>query len=450
MGRTVQVTFPPLYPKQYEAIFSPARYSLTEAGTKTGKTLGCAIWMVSEAWANDTHDDVSWWVAPIYAQAELGFNRMKSLLPPDLIKTSDSRLSIVLPTGASIFCKSGEKSDNLFGAAVKRAVVDEASRLREESWFALRTTLTQKRGRVRFIGNPKGKRNWFWRWCQLAKAGQDPEAAYFHLRTLDNPHVSREEVERARLELPPSVFEELYEGLAQEDGAGVFRNIRACVGECLMSPRTGRVYLAGLDLARLQDYTVLTIMDAVTRQVVHIERFNELSWNLQVERVKTAVKRYNDAMVMFDATGIGDPIYDQLVTAGVRVQPYRLYGEAKNQLIEALSIVFEQKRIVIPPDRQLIHELESYEYELTDQGRVKYHAPEGVGMHDDMVISLALVNLLCERSGYLEPTERSFSTALLQDYNIQVVPSGIEYAVQQDLQRFLARRHESRQLVEVE
>ena len=42
---------PFLYKKQLEAIYSEARYALIEASTKSGKTVGCIIWIVEKAWA---------------------------------------------------------------------------------------------------------------------------------------------------------------------------------------------------------------------------------------------------------------------------------------------------------------------------------------------------------------------------------------------------------------
>jgi hypothetical protein len=47
---------PLLYKKQWDAIFEPkdifdkpARFSLTEASTKTGKTVGCIAWLFEQA-----------------------------------------------------------------------------------------------------------------------------------------------------------------------------------------------------------------------------------------------------------------------------------------------------------------------------------------------------------------------------------------------------------------
>jgi hypothetical protein len=40
---------PWLYPAQERAIFCPARYAVIEASTKSGKTVGCIIWLLEQA-----------------------------------------------------------------------------------------------------------------------------------------------------------------------------------------------------------------------------------------------------------------------------------------------------------------------------------------------------------------------------------------------------------------
>jgi hypothetical protein len=69
--------------------------------------------------------------------------------------------------------KSAEKPDNLYGDDVYAVVIDEASRVRQESWHAVRSTLTATRGPVRIIGNIKGRKNWFYDLARKAEAGEE-------------------------------------------------------------------------------------------------------------------------------------------------------------------------------------------------------------------------------------------------------------------------------------
>lgn len=385
--RRVELVLPPLYEKQREAIYSPSRFSLIESGTKTGKTLGCAIWLVDKAWSNPGIK--CWWIAPVYKQTKIGFERCKSLLPPDLIKVNETDLMITLPNKSVIEGRTADNPDNLYGEGIMGGVVDEASRVKELSWHAVRTTLTQTQGSLRIVGNPKGKKNWFFRMCQQAK---DPLADrtqldYHHLRSVDNPHVSEKEVELAKSLLPKHVFDELYLGIAQDDIAGVFTNIKECVGGALCDPIQDRAYFMGLDLAKYQDFTVITIVDEQGR-LVYFDRFNQLDWGFQKNKIESAAKRYNSAKILMDSTGIGDPIFDDLKERGLDIDGLKFTNESKKKLIEGLSIAIQNKDIRFPRIEELINELELFEYQITPAGNITYSAPEGY--NDDCVISLAL------------------------------------------------------------
>jgi hypothetical protein len=92
-----------------------------------------------------------------------------------------------------------------------------------------------------------------------------------------------------------------------------------------------------------------------------------------------------------DSTGVGEPIYEALRRAGAPAEPYPFTRASKAALIDNLSLMFEKRTITLPrpelwPDG--IDELEGFEYSVTDNGNVRTSAPSG--MHDDIVISLAL------------------------------------------------------------
>ena len=57
---------------------------------------------------------------------------------------NNSNLSITIPNGATIWFKGGDKPDSLYGEDVYGAVIDEASRCKEEVWSAVRSTITAR------------------------------------------------------------------------------------------------------------------------------------------------------------------------------------------------------------------------------------------------------------------------------------------------------------------
>jgi hypothetical protein len=164
-------------------IADPRGVYLTNHAIATHNTHGCIVWLLEQAFQGKPGQHC-WWVAPWYQATKIAYRRAKRALPPQLFKAHDTELTITLANEVTIWFKSGEKPDALYGEDVVAAVIDEASRLREEAFHAVRSTLTATRGKIRMIGNVKGRKNWFWKLCRLAQAGQ-PDHTYSKLTYQD-------------------------------------------------------------------------------------------------------------------------------------------------------------------------------------------------------------------------------------------------------------------------
>lgn len=398
--KDVEWVRPPHYPKQLEAIFNPrdvnnkpARYSIIEASTKAGKTRGCIAWLAEQAVMTGRPGRNYWWVAPVYPQARIAYRRMKRALSSIFVaRTSDSELEIQLVNGAVIQFKSGEKPDNLYGEDVYAAVIDEASRVREESWHAVRSTLTATSGPVRCIGNVKGRKNWFYALARRAEHGA-PGMSYHKMTAFDavaGGVFKESEIEDARAQLPDHVFRELYLAEPADDGGNPFglNHIRGCIG-----PLSDEMPFAiGVDLAKSVDWSVVHALDryGVT---CGFDRWQS-PWNLTVPRV---INLIGSVPTLVDETGVGSPIVEQLQEKSPRVEGIIFTPQRKQELMVGLAAAI-QKREVIYPAGVIVDELECFEYEYTRTG-VRYTAPEG--FHDDTVIALALA---VEQRRRLAPT----------------------------------------------
>ena len=259
---------PWLYPRQREAIFDcvdiegkPARYALIEASTKAGKTVGCMAWLMEQAFIHGRPGRNYWWVAPVYPQAKIAFRRIKRGLPKAMFKANETEMSLELPNGAVVWFKSAEKPDNLYGEDVFAAVIDEASRCREDSWIAVRSTLTATKGPVRIIGNVKGRTNWHFKLARKAEAGEIG-MSYAKLNAYDAAAggvLDLKEIEDAKRLLPENVFRELYLAEPSEDEGNPFgmAYIRACVAPLSTQPTAA----VGIDLAKSIDWSVALGLD---------------------------------------------------------------------------------------------------------------------------------------------------------------------------------------------
>ncbi len=384
---------PPHYPKQLEAIFdckdndgNPARYSFIEASTKAGKTRGCIAWLAEQAILNGAPGRNFWWVAPIHPQADIAYKRMKRAFPRYMVaRTNDTDKTIVLINGATLWFKSGEKPDNLYGEDVYAVVIDEASRCRPEVWNAIRTTLTATQGPVRCIGNVKGRKNWFYNLARKAEHGE-PGYSYHKMTALDAVHgglFPMSEVEQAKRDLTEQAFRELYFAEPSDDGGNPF-GLDAIAG-CVAPMSDEAPFAMGVDLAKSVDWTVVHALDRAGN-TCGFQRW-QAPWKITTPRIIDLV---GSTPTIVDATGVGDPIVEELVIKNHRLEGIKFNAGNKQELIVGLASAIQKREVTFPSKESgcpIVDELEAFEYESTRTG-VRYSAPSGY--HDDCVVALAL------------------------------------------------------------
>jgi hypothetical protein len=343
------------------------------------------IWLTEQAMGGKAGRNY-WWIAPIFAQAKIVFRRLKRALPQEIYTANETELAITLINGAIIWFKGADKPDSLFGEDVFAAVMDEATRCKEEAWHALRTTLTATRGPIRLIGNVKGRRNWAYQLARRAEAGE-PDMSYAKITALDAIKaglLSKEEIDDAKRVLPESIFQELYMAEPSDDEGNPFgmNAIRECIAKEL-SDKPPVAY--GLDLAKSVDWSVLIGLDAYG--VVSKFLRWQSPWQETIQKVVDVVEKVT---TLVDSTGVGDPILEALQRQGSQRGAtfigYHFSQSSKQKLMEGLAVDIQQKRIAYP-DGPIRGELEAFEYIYSRTG-VHYSAPEG--MYDDCVCALAL------------------------------------------------------------
>lgn len=366
---------------QQNILDSNARYTITAASTKTGKTASHIIWLFEQALNLKINQSV-WWVAPVYQQAEIAFRRMKAQVSdPNFFTSNESKLVLTTPIGSRIEFKSAEKPDNLYGDDVYAAVFDEASRAREDSWYALRSTLTATQGKCKLIGNVKGKKNWFYKLGEKAKAGE-ANMEYFKITAYDAVNegiLNHEEVEQAKKDLPDYIFKELYLAEPADDNSNPFgyENIEKCIIPTL----SGTPVCYGIDLAKYTDWTVVIGLNE-DGNVAHFDRF-QMDWSQTLQKIKSTI---GNTPAFIDSTGVGDPIVEQLQKEHPRIKGFKFTSQSKQQLIEGLVVAVQSQTIRFP-NNVIADEMRNFEFEYTRTG-VRYTAPQG--LHDDCVMSLAL------------------------------------------------------------
>ena len=382
------------HPKQRDMvskiISSAAKYHVACVGRQFGKSLMAInlslYWMI-----NDGPCKVLW-VSPVYSQAnKVQKEMMQAIGASGIVKNCNySENYISLKNGSEIIFRSAEKYDNIRGMTVDYGVLDEAAFMKEDAWKeAIRPVFMVKGKKVLFISTPKGK-GWFYELFQLAQSADYDQYVSYTGTSYDTPYISPEEIKDAKRTLPPNVFDQEYLAKFIDSGGEVFSNLDKNLVQSYSAP-AGRVY-CGVDLGKQEDYTVATFMDSEGR-VIDIYRANAQEWTTMVNQIMTRVRKWN-ATVMVEVNSIGDVIFEQIKRQWQDTHPFVTTNKSKNEIIEGLILDMNETNIMIPNKELfpwLLSELEVFTYEYNPKTRsLRYGHP--VGLHDDCVISLAIVN----------------------------------------------------------
>jgi hypothetical protein len=369
---------------QHDIIHSPYRFNVIAAGRRFGKTESQklrAIYMVMEG----AH---VWWVNPTFDNTYEAWLDFLSFFEQFTARENinKSRRQIFAPTGGSIRMLGADNFKR--GPGVNHLFIDEAAFINlGELWhYQLRPMLLDTpNGGATFLSSTNG-RNGFW---QLYQRGLDPEESDWkpwHYTSYDNPLLDIAEIEDIKRNTPQRVFQQEYMAEFLDDGGAVFRNLKACIID--ERPEYSGQCVFGVDWARHHDYTVITALDANNKQVLEIDRFNQIDWTLQRGRLTAMYERWKPYSIIAESNSIGEPNIEELKKQELPITGFQTTAASKAGLINSLALAFEQQDIIIPDNPTLLGELQAYTVERLPSGNFRYTAPSG--LHDDMVISLAL------------------------------------------------------------
>lgn len=375
---------PSLHPSQKTVARSTTRFRVLACGRRWGKTRLGALLCIMVALMGGR----AWWVAPTYPISLVGWRLIKRLaiqIPKAEIRQGE-RL-VIFPGGGEVQVRSADNPDSLRGEGLDFVVLDECAFMKEAAWVeALRPALSDRQGRAMFISTPKG-RNFFWRLWQRCMDVEQKDWKGWQLPTSDSPFIDEGEIQAAKESMPERIFQQEYLAMFIDDAGGVFRRVmEAATAYSLDRGKPGGQYVIGADWGRSNDYTVFTVLDIKSKQMVYSDRFTRIDYNFQASRLAALYGRFPGPIIA-EYNSMGGPIVERLQADGLPVTGFITTNKTKEVIIRSLETAFENDEITILNDPTLVGELQAYEQERLANGW-RFGAPEG--MHDDTVIALAL------------------------------------------------------------
>lgn len=357
------------------------------------------------------------YILPTYSQAKMviwdnidndGF-RMMDHLPKKIVKKmNETETQIELINGSIIKLVGVDNIDRIVGTNPVGVVFSEYSLCKAEVWGFISPILAANGGWAIFNFTPRGTNHAY---ALLQQAKADPENWYVGIFPVSvTKAIPDKTLAQERRERTQAMYEQEYECKFLDGASQFFKNIESCTyGEEIQRslPMEGDFKL-GVDLAKYNDFTVLTPFNLNTFVVYPQERFNQIDWVLQEAKIEACARRYNNARVTIDSTGIGDPVVENLTRKGLNIgeeDSIKFSYNLRKNMLTNLAIMFEQNQIKIPNDEGLIAELKSFTMERNDTGKEIIKAPDG--LHDDRVFSLALAVWGAGEKEPLDPLNRN-------------------------------------------
>jgi len=297
-----KIGFKPL-PWQKEVLKCDNKEMLLCCGRRSGKTFLVSYMGFKQLLYPN---QVVWIVAPNYLLTEIVFNNIVKWTAK-LFNSNEYKVvnkptkKLTLQNGSVLECKSVEAAAGMLGHSTDLIIVDEAARVPSEIWTQYLEPTTQDRnGKVVFISTPTGM-NWFYdKYLDLKKKG----AGFHYPSSVNKTIFTKEKWEQLKKEKTQKDFEEWYEAKFISNSGQVFRGLDDVIEDYKeVPPEEGKGYIIGVDIAKHEDYTVLMVMDRTNYKVVYMDRFKEIDYNLQKERIITLARKYNNAKVIMDETG---------------------------------------------------------------------------------------------------------------------------------------------------
>ncbi len=195
-----------LDPWQERLVSSESKRDILNCSRQAGKSTAAALLALHEAIYQP--ESVTVLISPSQRQSSELFRTvvdLRNLLPhaPDLLE--DNRLSMHVQGGGRVLSLPGSEATIRGISAVTLLIEDEAARVEDELYQAIRPMLAVKNGRLILASTPWGRRGHFWNVWDTGQGWSKTRVPADQV-----PRISPAFLEQERAELPRHVFEQEY------------------------------------------------------------------------------------------------------------------------------------------------------------------------------------------------------------------------------------------------
>lgn len=386
-----------LHPAQSEIAKDRHRFRVVNCGRRFGKTF-LSVWEMFGYAVARGNARVAY-IAPTYQQArDIAWSELKKITQPTQVVVNESRLEIrirnVQGSESFLALRGWESIETLRGQSFDFIVFDEVSSYRDfwQNWHeVLRPTLTDRVGHALFISTPKGFNHFYELYNLEAK---DADYKSFHFSTYDNPHLPKEEVDKARQELTEDRFAQEYLADFRKTEGLVYKEFER--SRHIFKSTENKPYIktfGGLDFGFTNPTAAITVKkDKYANYWITDEWYKRGQTDAQVADYVAALRWEECYPDPESPSGI-----EELKRRGVNTREVVKNKDSVKNGINTVRELFKANRLRIHEScTNLIWELETYSYPESRAGQNETEAPIKENDHalDALRYALSMDNAL--------------------------------------------------------
>lgn len=295
--------------------------------------------------------------------------------------------------GARLKWLSADDEYGVVGFTFSKLIIDEAQAIPDEVFFKIRPTVDVRNAKVCVFGTPdiSQAQSWFEGMWLRGQDVLDTDYHSFSVASWETPWMKPETILDAKRTMPESEFLRLYGGKWINDVGRIFPNPQLAVIDQVPSFDPTKRYIASLDLAIYDDFNVLLVAEAATRTVIYKDRWNQTDPSISYDRVAMDLEKFGSPLLFTDATSpAGMAMSVGLRDRGIRIRPVEFTAQNKLKLVHQLASDIQHRNIAYPLWDDLMQEFRAFIYGRSPTGKLT--AGAAAGYHDDIVMSLVLLN----------------------------------------------------------
>lgn len=354
-----------LHPAQSQIAKDRHRFRVVNCGRRFGKT-ALAVEEMRGAGVGLANAKIAY-IAPTYQQArDIAWAELKQSCQSLLVgQPNESRLEITIHNkhgGTSrISLRGWESVDTLRGQSFDLLVLDEVSSYRN-FWInwqeVLRPTLTDRKGHCLFISTPKGFNHFY----DLYNT-TDEDYASFHFTSYDNPHIPKEEIDKAKTEITEDRFSQEYLADFRKTQGLVYKEFdrgrHVYSGDLKDKAKGQSKFFGGIDFGFTNPAAIISVVkDTEAKYFVTEEWYKRQHTDAQIADYALALKFNEVYPDPESASGC-----EELRRRGVNTRDVLKNKDSIRNGINVVRELFKANRLFIHEScKNLIWELETYSY----------------------------------------------------------------------------------------